>query len=62
MPVEEELSYYNQHKAELLSSYEWKFVLIKGSKLIGSYDNAESAYQEGLQRFGNSSFLIKQVL
>lgn len=58
----EELAYYNQHKAELLSKYEFKFVLIRGSQLIGSYDTAEAAYKEGLNRFGNSPFLIKQVL
>ncbi len=63
MPVlEEELAYYNQHRAELLSKYEWKFLLIKGSELIGSFENAEAAYQAGLQRFGNTPFLIKQVL
>jgi hypothetical protein len=61
-PLTEELAYYDQHKAEFLSKYESKFVLIKGSELIGSYDSAEAAYFEGLRRFGNSPFLIKQVL
>ncbi len=63
MPIlEQELAYYNQHRADLLSKYEGKFLLIKGSELVGSFENAEAAYQEGLRRFGNTPFLIKQVL
>lgn len=63
MPVlEEELAYYNQHREDLLSKYEGKFLLIKGSELVGSFENAEAAYQEGLRRFGNTPFLIKPVL
>lgn len=58
----EELAYYNNHRAELLSRHEWKFVLIKGSDLIGVFDNAQAAYQEGLRRFGSAVFLMKQVL
>lgn len=63
MPLfQDELAYYDQHRAELLSKYEWKFLLIKGSELMGTFDNAQQAYQEGLRQFGNAPFLIKQVL
>ena len=62
MALEEEIAYYTRHREDLLSKYEWKFVLIKGSELIGNFDNADTAYQEGLRRFGNSPFLIKQVV
>ena len=62
LPFQDELAYYNQHRAELLSKYEWKFLLIKGSELVGTFDSAQQAYQEGLGRFGNAPFLIKQVL
>jgi hypothetical protein len=62
MALEEEMGYYAQHREDLLSRYEWKFVLIKGSELVGNFDNAQAAYQEGLRRFGNTPFLIKQVV
>jgi hypothetical protein len=59
---DKELAYYKEHRAEFLAKYEWKHVLIKGSELIGVFDSAEAAYAEGLHRFGNNPFLIKQVL
>jgi len=45
-----------------LTWYPNKFVLVKGSKLIGVFDSGENAYVAGVQRFGGTSFLIKQVL
>jgi len=60
--LEEETKYYNQHREEILSKFEWKYVLIKGSELIGTFNDAQEAYVEGLRRFGNVPFLIKQVL
>jgi hypothetical protein len=59
---EQELAYYNEHRAEFLSKHEWKYLLIKGRELIGVFDNPQAAYVEGLHRFGNNPFLIKQVL
>jgi hypothetical protein len=59
---EEEMKYYNEHRAELLSKYELKYLLIKGSVVAGGFDNSEEAYRDGLRRFGNTSFLIKLVL
>lgn len=58
----EELAYYNTHREDLLSRQEWKYVLIKGSELFGTFDNPLKAYEEGLRRFGNTAFLIKQIL
>ena len=59
---EQELAYYNEHRAEFLSKYEWKLLLIKGRELIAVFDDAQTAYVEGLHRFGNNPFLIKPVL
>jgi hypothetical protein len=60
--LEEEMAYYNQHREEFLSKYEWKYLLIKGSELLGTFNDAQEAYREGLRRFGNVPFLIKSVL
>lgn len=59
---EQELAFYNRNRAEFLSKYEWKHLLIKGDELVGVFDNPEDAYSEGLRRFGNTPFLIKHVL
>jgi hypothetical protein len=59
---EEELAYYDKNRADFLSKYEWKYLLIRGNELVGVFDKAPDAYAEGLKRYGNNPFLIKQVL
>ena len=58
---EAELTYYNEHKDELLQHHENQFVLIKGKEFGGAYSSDIEAYKVGLQKWGNVSFLIKQV-
>jgi hypothetical protein len=60
--LREELVFYESKKAEWLLAHEGKFVLIKGSKLLGVFETQEQAYSEGLQQLGNTPFLIKQVM
>ncbi|HHT9133078.1 MAG TPA: hypothetical protein ACFYED_11440 [Candidatus Tripitaka californicus] len=61
MVLEEELKYFNEHKEKFLKHYEGQFVLIKGTSFAGSYTTEEEAYQAGIQKFGNTPFLIKRV-
>ncbi len=61
MPLEKELAFYEQHKAELLKHYEGLYVLIKGNELIGAFTSEAEAYQAGVERFGTEPFLIKRV-
>lgn len=58
----EELHFFEKNKEEYLKYYEGQFVLIKGKKLIGSFTTEEEAYKVGVERFGNTPFLIKQVV
>ena len=60
--LEQELAYFEANRTRWLSEYADKFVLIKGTELVGTFDTAENAYTAGLERFGNTVFLIKQVL
>ena len=62
MTLETEQDYFARNKEELLKHHEGKFALISGESLIGIWDSQERAYREGVVRFGNVSFLIKQVL
>jgi len=61
-PLEIELAFYDQHKAEWLPHYEKLFVVIGGNKVAGFYKDYESAWDAGAQEFGpEATFLIKQV-
>jgi hypothetical protein len=61
MTLEKELATYEKMKADLLKTYEGKFALIHGEDFLGAYDTAENAYTEGVKRFGQESFLVKQI-
>lgn len=58
----EELHFFEKNKEEYLKHYEGQFVLIKGKKLIGSFTTEEEAYKAGVEQFGNTPLLIKQVV
>lgn len=60
-PLQEEQAFFEANRAKLLADHRGKFALIKGSELIGTFDNDENAYEVGVARFGNVSFLIKAV-
>ncbi|TMB39110.1 MAG: hypothetical protein E6J55_23540 [Deltaproteobacteria bacterium] len=60
--LKQEREFFDAHRAELLKDHKGKFVLIKDSQLVGTFDTAENAYVAGVQKFGNVPFLIKQVL
>jgi hypothetical protein len=61
MPLEQELATFEAMKPDLLRNHAGKFVLIKGDRLIDTFDTSENAYSEGVQRFGQEPFLVKPV-
>ncbi|MDO8524496.1 MAG: hypothetical protein Q7R99_02610 [bacterium] len=62
MPLEQEIKTYNELKNKLLKESRGKFVLIKGSEMIGVYENKDTALSGGYKKFGNQEFLVKEVL
>jgi hypothetical protein len=60
--LREELEFFEINRAKWLEEYRGKFALVKGKRLVGTFDTAENAYIEGIQQFGNVPFLIKQVV
>ena len=62
MPLELELEFFDSKRVEWLANHTGKFVLIRKNEVAGFYDTPESAYEEGVRRWGNVAFLIKQVL
>ena len=59
--LQQERKFFKANQAEWLKSYPGKFVLIKGDKLIGVFDNDANAVADGLRRFGSESFLVRGV-
>jgi hypothetical protein len=61
-PLGEELAFFDSKRTEWLAHHRGKFTLIRGEKVAGFYDAAESAYVEGVRLWGNVPFLVKPVL
>ncbi len=60
--LDSELSTYEKHKSELVASSEGKFVLIHADQVMGVFDSKMDAIAQGYKLFGNSPFLVKQIL
>lgn len=60
--LSEELSFFEEKRAEWLQLYPGQFVLVKGRELVGTFTTFQEAYAEGVKRFGNVPMLIRQVL
>ncbi|MCW8965495.1 MAG: hypothetical protein OQK82_02230 [Candidatus Pacearchaeota archaeon] len=59
--LSQEINTYNQNKENLLKDNSGKFVLIKGNKIIGIYDTQNDAIKIGIDKFGNTPFLVKKI-
>ena len=57
----EELETYEKNKQMFLTTNRGKFVLIKGKEVINFFDTQADAVKVGIDKFGNSSFLVKKV-
>jgi hypothetical protein len=57
-----ELEFYEAHKADWLTTEAGRFVVIKGSQLLGFFEDFHSAYCTGAEKYGvDSDFLVKRV-
>lgn len=59
--LSKELETFEKHKAELLGTAKGKFVLIKGDKIIGTYESQVDAVNQGYKDLGVVPFLVKKV-
>jgi len=57
-----ELETFNAKRNELVQKALGKFVLIKNGDLAGIFDTPTDAIREGYIKYGNSPFLVKQIL
>lgn len=59
--LETERAVYLKHIDEWRHTHAGKFVLIKGSDVIGFYDTIGQAFDQGTERYGLEDFLVHQV-
>jgi len=61
---EKNLAFFNQKLSELLSDplYTYKFVVIHGEQIKGSYDTFSAALEFAVGNFPQEEFVIQQVL
>lgn len=57
----EEHEAYEAEKENLLLTSEGRYVLIRGSEIVGVFDTASEAIGHGYRTFGNVPFLVKVV-
>ena len=60
--LSKEIETYEKNKQRLLKESNGKFVLIKGEEIINVFDTSSDAIKVGIDKFGNTPFLVKQIL
>ena len=58
---EKELQYYNANKMQLRAKYHGKHIVIVGEHVIGTYDDAGTAYFETVRSIPPGSFMIREI-
>ena len=59
--LDDEVAFFNANRADWVEKYKDRVALVKGSELIGIFDNEEAALREGARRYGLQSFLVRRV-
>lgn len=59
-PLEKEFEYYLDHQEELVKKYRGKFVVIKGCKVVGTYDTELEALSETSKTEELGTFLVQK--
>ena len=57
-----EVDTYERERDHLLASAEGEFVLIKGDKVLGTFQSQSDAVAAGVQALGNTPFLVRQIV
>ncbi len=57
--LDTEFKYYLDNQADLIKTYDKKYLIIVGEKLMGVYDSKDAAYFEGTEKYGLGSFLLQ---
>ncbi len=58
--LDTEYKYYLEHQQELLARYKGRFLVIRGSAVVGDYDSQAEAYLDSIKKYELGSFLIQE--
>ena len=58
--IAEEIATYRAKLPELIE-HQGQFVLIKGTEIVGLFDEDSASIREGRRRFGIAPFLVKRI-
>lgn len=58
--LKKEFNYYLKHQDELVKKYNGKFIVIKGTKVLGAYDTELEAVQETSKTKELGTFLVQK--
>jgi len=62
IPLAHELRVFHHHVQEWREKHLGKFVLIKGSEVIGFYSSLDEAFRAGSAKYGLDEFFIHQIV
>lgn len=57
----EEIRTYERLKAELLASSAGRFVVIRGDRVLGTFDSFDDGYDAGLHAWGSVPMLVRHI-
>jgi hypothetical protein len=60
--LEREIRAYEARKDELVSKSAGKFALVKDDRVVSVFDTEADAINEGYRQFGNTPFLVKEIV
>ena len=57
--LEKEFKYYIENQKELVQKYEGKYIVIRGEKVVGSYNTEAEAYGKSIKKYELGTFMIQ---
>lgn len=60
-PLEKEFAYYLENQADLVKQFNGKFIVIRDTKVVGSYDSQAAAVAETQKVHPLGTFLVQKV-
>ena len=61
MELDQEIKTYNKNLSRLVKNANNKFVLIKNTNIIDTFESYDDALKLAYNKYGNDTFLIKQI-
>lgn len=60
--LQKEYDFFNKNYAQLIETYQGKYVIISNESVKSAFENELDAYIYGTQNFGVGSFILKHCL